>query len=412
MLKQLDTLIGFAVVMSIVSLLITIVTQIASTLLGLRGKNLSDSLEAMLGKVDPQIDKQVTGMGKALADKALTHPLLSDSIISMSNDWPVVWKRATAVRPRELLAILRDVAGQTQPPAGPPATAPEAAARVLRVLDVPTPASKQAIDAMTAKLPEMAVQRGKEVMEHLAATMDVALTNLEPWFNSAQDRARDWFIAHARIVTVIAALLAAFILQLDSFQLVRRLSSDSDVRSKLLANIAPLNQQGHPLLGDLNAVSPAALTNLLVSLEGKYPGLSAAVGAPPQLSSLGELAPWLRAQLAATPLSNNIPNITRDAEAQAQAASRKRLDDWSQQLSVLEDRFNTSGVAIIPSPYPPVLGGAWSWPWPHLLGIVASAALLSLGAPFWFNLLKSLANLRPAVAQQIDKGQKQAPTPS
>jgi hypothetical protein len=412
MLKQLDTLIGFAVVMSMVSLLITIVTQIASSLLGLRGKNLSDSLEAMLCKVDPDIDKQVAGMGKALADKALTHPLLSDSIISMSNDWPVVWKRATAIRPRELLAIFRQIAGQTPPPPGPPATAPEAAARLLRVLDIPTPAAQEAIDAIRSKLPELAAQHGREVVEHLASATNVALLNLEPWFDSAQDRARQWFVVHTRIVTIIASFLAAFVLQLDSFDLVRHLSSDPEVRAKLLAGVVPLNQQAQPLLADLNPVSPAALTNILAPLEVRYPGLTAAVGAPPHLSSLAELAPWLRTQLAATPLSNNLDNITREFGDLAQAASRKRLDDWSQQFRDLEARLNTSGVSIIPDPYPTPFGGAWSWPWPRLLGLVASAALLSLGAPFWFNLLKSLANLRPAVAQQIEKGQKTAPNPS
>ena len=39
----------------------------------------------------------------------------------------------------------------------------------------------------------------------------------------------------------------------------------------------------------------------------------------------------------------------------------------------------------------------------HLLGLLASAALLSLGAPFWFNILKSLTNLRPLLAQEVDK---------
>jgi hypothetical protein len=38
--------------------------------------------------------------------------------------------------------------------------------------------------------------------------------------------------------------------------------------------------------------------------------------------------------------------------------------------------------------------------WRHFLGIVAAAALLSLGAPFWFNLLRQLANLRTMLANK------------
>ena len=45
----------------------------------------------------------------------------------------------------------------------------------------------------------------------------------------------------------------------------------------------------------------------------------------------------------------------------------------------------------------------------HLLGILATAGLLALGAPFWFNLLKNLMSLRPAVATLIDKRPTSAP---
>ena len=37
------------------------------------------------------------------------------------------------------------------------------------------------------------------------------------------------------------------------------------------------------------------------------------------------------------------------------------------------------------------------------------AGLLALGAPFWFNLLKNLMSLRPAVAALIEKRPNSAP---
>ena len=42
-------------------------------------------------------------------------------------------------------------------------------------------------------------------------------------------------------------------------------------------------------------------------------------------------------------------------------------------------------------------------PFSHLLGILAAVGLLALGAQFWFNLLKNLASLRPALATLIEK---------
>jgi hypothetical protein len=45
----------------------------------------------------------------------------------------------------------------------------------------------------------------------------------------------------------------------------------------------------------------------------------------------------------------------------------------------------------------------------HLLGVLITAGLLALGAPFWFNLLKNLMNLRPAVANLIEKRPQSTP---
>jgi hypothetical protein len=38
-----------------------------------------------------------------------------------------------------------------------------------------------------------------------------------------------------------------------------------------------------------------------------------------------------------------------------------------------------------------------------------TAGLLALGAPFWFNLLKNLMNLRPAVASLVEKRPQSTP---
>jgi hypothetical protein len=45
----------------------------------------------------------------------------------------------------------------------------------------------------------------------------------------------------------------------------------------------------------------------------------------------------------------------------------------------------------------------------HLLGVLITAGLLALGAPFWFNLLKNLMNLRPAVASLVEKRPQSTP---
>ena len=87
MLKQLDVLIGFVVVMSIVSLFVTTITQTISSLLCLRGENLLEALRAMMRRIDPTLG---VGTARELAGYILTRPVISDSMLSMSTK---VWDK-------------------------------------------------------------------------------------------------------------------------------------------------------------------------------------------------------------------------------------------------------------------------------------------------------------------------------
>ena len=46
---------------------------------------------------------------------------------------------------------------------------------------------------------------------------------------------------------------------------------------------------------------------------------------------------------------------------------------------------------------------------PHFWGMVVSVLFLSLGAPFWFNVLKNVTSLRSVVAQKESPAGKPAP---
>jgi hypothetical protein len=37
----------------------------------------------------------------------------------------------------------------------------------------------------------------------------------------------------------------------------------------------------------------------------------------------------------------------------------------------------------------------------HLLGTLVSVLFLSLGAPFWFNALRQMSNLKPAISGKV-----------
>src|SRR5207302_544083 len=76
MLSTLDTVIAFAVIMTVLSLLITIVVQMASAALSLRGKNLANALALTFQTIDPKLQKHA----HSLTAQILRDPIFSDSV--------------------------------------------------------------------------------------------------------------------------------------------------------------------------------------------------------------------------------------------------------------------------------------------------------------------------------------------
>src|SRR6266511_4397364 len=81
MLNTIDIAIAFAVIMTVLSLLITIVVQMVSTAFSLRGKNLANALALTFQTVDPTIG----GHAYSLAAQILRDPIFSDSVWRKKN---------------------------------------------------------------------------------------------------------------------------------------------------------------------------------------------------------------------------------------------------------------------------------------------------------------------------------------
>jgi len=440
MLKQLDTLIGFAVVMLVVSLVITIVTQMVSAFLGLRGKNLVDALRVMMFKIAPDIP---AADAHDLARYVLTHCAISDSAMSMASKWwdrvPGLrwlrqrWKTASAIRPEELYDILKQMkAGSlTHTNAAASAVVTQAqtavsgtATKILnRLVQTVEPRTTDAIGVVALRAGELVgkeIDEAKAMIERYANVTDAAFVNLEKWFNSAQERAQQWFTLHTRLITVGAAFIAAFVLQLDTIALIKRLSTDADMRAKLVAVSGPIQQQASKALDEAQrSVISQATHRIAIGELAKTYDLPKGLDAPGDFASMIDAKTWLTQQLGSNPKGATIVDLYEHLVTNA------KLDAY---MATIQKLVSSSGLDLLPEPYPLrlspgwtkgsrlphlfVTNGEWSWPKRRLLGILVSAALLSLGAPFWFNTLKSVTNLRPTLANAIEKKPNQSSSPS
>lgn len=112
-----------------------------------------------------------------------------------------------------------------------------------------------------------------------------------------------------------------------------------------------------------------------------------------QLSSDAELRAGLVAASSTLSAKAQQPAQTTDEKA--------ALENLAQQAREIKSSLDATRLNLIPSPYPQ--------PWystyegrRHLLGVLFTIALLSLGAPFWYNVLKSLSSLKPLLANKPD----------
>jgi hypothetical protein len=88
------------------------------------------------------------------------------------------------------------------------------------------------------------------------------------------------------------------------------------------------------------------------------------------------------------------PILSKAAEVTSQEHTAKQLADNYKMIS--KSLFDTS-VSIVNIPPDPKHW--YEYEKRELLGIVAMAAFLSLGSPFWYNVLKGLTSLRPMIAK-------------
>lgn len=430
MLDSLDTLIGFALIFTIVSLLITILVQIVASVLNLRGRNLLWGVAEAFEAIAPELKAKAEGGGMELAEHLLKDSLISDSQIGQ---WVGT---AKAVRAKELFALLHSIAIGKKPD-----TPPEMKNHVITLFkNLGVPASvfelvesektklealKDDIAKQLANLPD---GPAKEQLQKTKAEIEGKLANaaayaqdvatrwvaqgeaeiqriyeqFEHWFETGQERSQEWFTTHARIITAVLGLIAAFFLQLDTVEIYSFISSNREVRESLVAQAKTVLDQGEKVLKErpnvlrtaLTATSGtnATLTNIAISANDTTGAIKAKIRdaytnhSPEEVDQLLENFDH---QVANT-VKSNLTEFSGEYNSMAKSLDKTGFDLFPKERWRWKNEAGTAGVIFRR----------------HLLGMVFSALLLSLGAPFWFNLLKGLASLRSTVAKNISDEEK------
>jgi hypothetical protein len=453
MLDSLDTLIAFILIMLVISLLITIVVQMVSAGLNLRGVNLAQGLKRTFAVIDPQSDAQT----KQLANYILKGRYLSDSFLP---DWPIFrwWRHAEAVRPREAFDAIQRIALGKEPanyistwkwikistwkctkstwqwikswwkaPAGSATTTQvktslvqrikafwkgesgtnlqDTALRILRGLGIPDDKITTAKDAINATDAE-ALKKLKEFSD----AAETAYDNFNYWTCTSQERAQQWLTMHTRILTIVFAAAAAVALQLDAVEIFKTVSSNKAVRDKLVAQAGAVTAQADKIVHDSKSVLQKAFDTWPDRTDPSVQPAIASVAVEPS-----DTREKFVNRVGNAIASANDKEKNKHLSSLNDTIDKVAFDTLKQQAGEyagVRADLDRTGFEIFPQK-----GWRWGEKWSdgwtrrHRAGVLFSIGLLSLGAPFWYSILKNLVNLRSQVAQSISSEQKKQKRP-
>jgi hypothetical protein len=203
------------------------------------------------------------------------------------------------------------------------------------------------------------------LLQQTESSLESFKTAVENWFNDAMDRVSGWYKRHTQWVQLISAVVLTFALNLDSVSIVRALSQDNSGLLKTAVAKAESFIEQTPSNPNPNGSPQPAPTTPATS----QPGPSAA---PANAETLGSL----RAEL-----SDLMLPIGWTSGPPLSSVINTDFRQWP--------GWPWEGKG--PSQW---LGNWWDIVDHHFIGWLLTVIAVSLGAPFWFDLLSKIISIR------------------
>lgn len=393
MLKTIDILLGISVVMLIASMAVTVLTQLISDLANTRGKHLSRGLADLLRQIDPSLSRE---MAEQVSRAVLTHPMISRA----------GQRLGATIHREELTKLLLDIAsGQT--PRDDRSRLSDSARQILvKTLErngIEDPAATlENVRAYALQLELSRPELATNVRHNMALLQEAnsrLVAKINGWFDQTIDRVSERFTASTRLITVACSIVVVAAIQLDTIDIINRLSVDEGLRNALVQKALELDQRprdaGKPgeAARPKTPAQPPGNTVPAPNPHTKGPNGTTAVAArTEEPKGKPSVAPTAPAGMAAQP-SSVIPQVAMATPVGV------RTD-----LAYLQD------LGLIN-----VLGSSKGWlgRWREVnpIGMILSVFLLSLGAPFWYAALQNLLKLRGVLAVKDDEQRRERQSP-
>ncbi len=359
-LDILEVVIGLAFIYMILSLVTTTLTEFVSQIFAMRGSNLYRGIQTLLNDLDG------TGLARKLYDHPLIKSLGHQGTVLSTLGRPA---RPSYMNPQTFAQTLLDILANGGKLNSGDFKYFDDAQKIL-----------EAVKTSSLFDDNPQVQRQLQVILQGAQTLEQAQKAIEGWFNDMMDRIGGWYKRHMQVVTLIISLIVSVTFNGDTLSLFNRLTNDPSVRSALVgaAQNAIQNDLVTTPAPEATPEPGATPTPVLPDLAGTYAKVNSL---QQQINASFQLVGWVFA-----PTPPTVPDVTGLDDNAKQVLQNKYAAALAQ--------YQTDAEAYPNNPQRlPQNTSDWI---SKIIGLLLTTVAVSLGAPFWFDILKRFTSIRAA----------------
>ncbi|HEX8693619.1 MAG TPA: hypothetical protein VF746_14445 [Longimicrobium sp.] len=422
-LEFLEIVIGLMFVYLLLSLLATALNEYVAALLNLRGKELARGLGRLLDDIDDDdaVKKALDGIGAGAGAAAAT---LTEQFYNHRLIRPLATRRGWLFRgkntprlpsyipARTFAMALLDVLGYDKPAADDPApsagTQQDAVVKIMKILKNESPVDVAELKGLLAAI---------NVPDPLKAQLLAALTgaqnrlqhlhdSVEVWFNNAMDRVSGAYKRTVQGWLFALGLLIASCSNADTIDMWRRLAANDELRKAMAQRAAQLlptlePQVRRPAPADTMPADTTQPDTTGVDTTGEVAPPPLTDTTPPDTAAPDTTAPDTTAPDTAGKDTTGAdttagPMTPADSAWQRFKVTKSQLDSMELTLGWTREQARNAGLWRVGADAPDWFPfDRWGF-WLKLLGVLLTAIAISLGAPFWFDLLNKVISIRAA----------------
>lgn len=405
-----DIAIGLIFVFLLYSLLASILQEIIATFLGLRARNLKKAIGRMLQDEEKNSKTKAQTLGKALTKKmSLSDFDKKHTLLKAFYDQPVIKYLASG----KLFSKPSYIGGK------------DFSTALIKILKKHESEIKD-VD----KRIEEAIQKSElideETRAHLMALWENAEKNvekfklsLEGWFDSTMERAAGWYKRSTQLSLLIIGFVIAAVFHVSTLEIVNVLSNDQAIRGEMvqLAVSATESQDFKATIDKLRNKDSVELDSLgLDQIESRLDSLFGVYGtlkleAEKANHVMGYSVPDSLGIIGEKIKTNELDSITKTLTPDERIIGDYRVRFSNIFLAKETSKFyqiknaNKDKKDKQPAYYASL--NRWNFFWHHIWGYLITALAISLGAPFWFDLLSKLVKVRTSIQKIAGGGQAQ-----